>query len=366
MKVGFRVDSSIEIGTGHVMRCLTLANQLKPFNIQSFFICRDLEGSVHSLIQDEGFSVYLLRAKSLGEGDLEWYERKWEIDVEETRLVLEKEKLHLRLVILDHYGLDDRWESVLKTSAPKLLVIDDLANRKHYCDYLLDQNYTSSYQKRYEGLIPDFCQPFLGPEYILLRDEFLNTDFYRKQHTGKIENILVFFGGTDPTGETLKALKALSIFSETVKVNINVIVGSANPRQKEIELYCKCRENMNYYCQVQNISKFMADADLCIGAGGTTTWERCYLGLPSIIIAVADNQIQSTKAVSEKGAIYYLGYYTDVKTDHILNALLELNSDRKKLQKMAEAASILVDRVYVNSKPLATVISEAVQYDNIK
>ncbi|WP_205419951.1 UDP-2,4-diacetamido-2,4,6-trideoxy-beta-L-altropyranose hydrolase [Aeribacillus pallidus] len=361
MNVIFRTDSSVTIGTGHVMRCLTLANQLKKqVNADVSFICRDLEGNLIHFIKDNGFRVLVLPKIQINKVDhlaiFQWYEKNWKQDVYETQFLFKKYNFSIDLLVVDHYGLDSKWESKIKPFSKKIMVIDDLANRKHVCDFLLDQNWYLNYQERYKNLVPPECKQLLGPNYVLLREEFIEASRQKRIRDGKIHNILVFFGGTDPTNETIKTLNALALLENNIKVN--VVVGSSNKRKHEIREYCDRYLNFFFHCQVSNMASLMNEADLAIGAGGTTTWERCYLGLPSITIIVADNQIELTDSVSKFGATINLGCSHEVTSDQIFEAVKDLIEHPKKVQLLSERASKLVNHKIVNTYPVVKVIME--------
>ena len=232
MNVVIRVDSSIEIGTGHVMRCLTLAKQLKCKDIQVTFICRELVGNSIDLINKEGFSVISLPKKS-NYSDLNSIKTTWKTDAQETINAIEEVSVLIDLLIVDHYGLDRLWELKLRPYTKKIMVIDDLANRFHHCDILLDQNFFLDMENRYHKLIPQHCIRLIGPDYLLLRDEFLEMEIV-KEFRKRVKNILVFFGGTDPTGETIKLLNSIKNIS-LGHLQMNIVVGIANPNRNYIK-----------------------------------------------------------------------------------------------------------------------------------
>ncbi len=209
------------------------------------------------------------------------------------------------------------------------MVIDDLANRKHNCDIILDQNYYADMKLRYQGLVPKYCNQLLGPEYALLRKEFYVAKKTLRKRSGTIKNILVFFGGSDPSNETGKTLEAL-IQLKTTDLAINVVVGASNPHKDSLKLICDIN-NFNYLCQVSNMAQLMAEADLAIGAGGTTTWERCFLELPSIVIAIAENQVGLCEEAAKAGVITFLGVKECVTAKIIANELAKLQN--KLLEK---------------------------------
>jgi UDP-2,4-diacetamido-2,4,6-trideoxy-beta-L-altropyranose hydrolase len=323
MNVVIRTDASLEIGTGHVMRCITLAKQLKREGANITFVCRNFPGNSISFIQSQGFHVYSLSfSKNQNHG--QWIRDNWQKDAEETKQIIQNLKKKTDLLIVDHYGLDSKWENDFRKTVTRIMVIDDLADRSHDCDLLLDQNYYLDMQNRYIGLIPDTSIQLLGPDYVLLRDEFLSINLKEIKRDGKINNILVFFGGTDPTGETLKALQAIQELNR-IDIEFNVVVGASNLKKVEIKKKCEQMSNVTFFCQVSNMAELMMKADLAIGAGGTTSWERCYLGLPSILIIVADNQKEVTQAIAQKGAALLLGessLVSDMVISKVLNALI--------------------------------------------
>lgn len=324
MRVAIRVDASNQIGSGHVMRCLSLAARLKKeHNAQVCFIMRQLAGNLVSLVQDKGYSVLPLLAEPT-EQELTGYE-KWltvpeEQDAKETVAKL-CEIGEIDLLVVDSYAIDETWENAVRPYVKKIMVIDDLANRRHNCDMLLDQNLYEDMYTRYDQLVPKHCQLYLGPKYALLREEFYEARKSMRQRNGEINNILVFYGGVDATNETTKALRALEKIRDAESVTVNVIVGANHPCKDEIEKYCMIHANWNYHCQVSNMAEFMNQADIMLGAGGTTTWERCFLQLPAFVTAVAENQIDGCKYLEKCGIIKYLGVFNEVTEEHIIRAI---------------------------------------------
>ncbi|MES5930044.1 UDP-2,4-diacetamido-2,4,6-trideoxy-beta-L-altropyranose hydrolase [Bacillus cereus group sp. MG9] len=343
-KIVFRADASIEIGTGHIMRCLTLAQELQNKGAQIYFICRKLQGDLQQYILSKGFHVFLLDtndenteySNAVYGSYLNWLKRHWFVDAQQTNDIL-SQLPQFDWLIVDHYGLDKKWETVLKKTVKKIMVIDDLADRVHDCELLLDQNLYESLNERYKELIPEHSLIKLGPKYAILRPEFHSAKKFLRKRTGAVEHIFIFFGGHDVTNETLKTLRAIqNINSDTLK--IDVVVGSQNPHKKDIQNYCKSISNASFYCQIENIEEFMIRADLGIGAGGTTTWERCFLGLPSITITTAQNQIEVTKAVAEAGATWNIGTAESVSDETITKCLNKLLTDSDKVREMSNKA----------------------------
>lgn len=304
MKVVIRVDASVEIGSGHVMRCLTFANMLKQVGGQVSFICRAYQGHLLDLIEIRGYATIRI-----------------ESDISESVAIDEIKRLQPDLLIVDHYQLGLEWERAVKPFVKRLMVIDDLANRKHDCDLLIDQNFYANMETRYQSLVPERCLLLLGPKYLLLRPEFYQ--FQQKKIEG-IKRLLIFFGGSDPTNETTKALQALKRINEK-QLQVDVVVGQSNPCKDEVRSLTE-EIDANYYCQINDLARLMAEADLSLGAGGATMWERCFVGLPSVVTVVADNQKISTEAAAEFGAIYSLGRHEDITSftyEQVLKEFIE-------------------------------------------
>jgi UDP-2,4-diacetamido-2,4,6-trideoxy-beta-L-altropyranose hydrolase len=238
-------------------------------------------------------------------------------------------------LVVDHYAIDGRWEGRLRSSVRKMLVIDDLADRVHDCDVLLDQNFYAVMQTRYEGKVPGNCQLLLGPGYALLRDEFQQMRAQTKLRTGDVERILIFFGGVDAqnyTGLAINALAELAIEN----TQVDVVIGVQHPCRGEIEAVCIVQ---GYVCHVQSsrMAELMAGADLAIGAGGTATWERCCLGLPALCFSTAENQIKQIADAAEAGLLYSPVVRSDLPETikyHTM-ALLENDSLRKLISSTA-------------------------------
>jgi UDP-2,4-diacetamido-2,4,6-trideoxy-beta-L-altropyranose hydrolase len=340
-----RVDSSYLIGTGHVMRCLTLGEILRERGVEVQFICRNLEGNMISVIESQSYKVFVLskpenaiKGRNLYDS---WLEVSWMKDADETIQTLQETP---QVMVIDHYALDYRWHQAVRPYTHKIFVIDDLANRKHDCDYLLDQNIHLNMHGRYNGLVPDHCKQFIGPQFALLRSEFRKKHRANRKITSELKRIFVFFGGTDPTNETLKVLRSLEQISlDDCGIEIDVVVGKVNSHIEHIRNYCLNRPNYHFHVQVNNISDLMMSADLAIGAGGTTVWERCYLGLPSILISVAENQTQICKALEQAGVAIYLGESQDVSEVAIANEIIRIKNNPHLLKFMRDTSYRLMD-----------------------
>ncbi len=305
MKVAIRADASLQIGTGHVMRCLTLAEALKNQGAEVYFICREHHGNLIDQIQRLGFKVHKLscldRLAYVGtdENSPQLFHANWlgvsqQQDAEQCKPVLEL--ISPDWMIVDHYAIDYHWHNTLKSNYKKLMVIDDLADRRHECDLLLDQTFARE-QKDYQMLVPEGCQFLLGSQFALLRSEFAQWREFSLQRRNKSElkKLLITMGGVDSENVTWQVLDALAGSELPMDLTITVIMGVTAPNLDSVK---QIAENMPCKTEVKvdvtNMAELMANADIAIGAVGATTWERCALGLPTIIMIMADNQVYAS------------------------------------------------------------------------
>ena len=361
MNIVFRTDASTEIGSGHVMRCLTLAKRYRREGHSVSFVMRALPSNLIAYAQSEGFVVHPLpydESAQKYEGYLAWLTVTQEEDAQETARVLRTMGQVDRLVI-DHYALDIVWENICRPLVHEIMAIDDLANRRHDANLLLDQNFYENAAERYAGLVPADCRLLLGPQHALLRDEFY--EIKPRRRTGELHNILIFYGGSDLTDETSKALRALHSMN-LHGVEVDVVVGKTNPQMESVRKRCADHKNIRYHCQVENMAALMNAADLALGAGGTTTWERLALGLPSIVTAIADNQIEICENCARAGLIDYLGCADEVGEDDLVRAVTAFiaggGAAPRTLLNAAPEGSVLFLTNNSNTLPLLTWIGE--------
>lgn len=304
MKVAFRVDASSQIGTGHFMRCLTLAEVLKKQGANICFISRNLPLHLSEMLGIKGIELISLSANNDVESIDELAHASWlgvsqEQDAKTTLKALSTQVYDW--MVIDHYALDSRWESIVRPNVKKVMVIDDLADRHHDCDILLDQNYYADMQTRYNGKVPSHCQLLLGPNYALLREEFRALREQVKVRNGDVKKVLVFFGGVDANNFTLQAIEALAELN--VGFQVDIVIGTQHPFRDLIEKTC-AKYSFVCHVQISYMANLMAGADLAIGAGGTAIWERCCLGLPTISISTAENQRKQIADAAEEGYLY--------------------------------------------------------------
>ena len=338
MNIFFRVDSSTHIGLGHVMRCLVLAEQLLLRGHSIHFICRDLPGNYIPALKDLGYVVLILPNES--SSSYEKRETYVDIDLQQTMSLVKNQKIDW--LIVDHYKLDWLWESHFRTSTKKIMVIDDLANRKHDCDLLLDQNYYTTLFGRYDTLLPSFCKLLIGPSYALLRNEFSEQRKSLAVRNGEINRLLVSLGGSDFSNTTLKILEGIQD-SNFNTLPTDVVLTENSPYKDDIKEWCYARKNYQFYCPSKNMAALIKNADLSIGAGGTTTWERCCLGLPTLVVRVASNQDELIKQGLLANIFDFLGDVLTIKKENITHKLNTLASESQKLRDMSQNGMNLVD-----------------------
>lgn len=311
--IAIRVDASSQIGTGHFMRCLTLADGLKQRGAKTRFISRHLPEYLRSMLTVKGHEFMLFNSAKNEEPQDELAHSRWlgtgqSQDAADSIQALSDEDWDW--LIVDHYALDYRWESMLRQSSKKILVIDDIADRQHDCDILLDQNYYADMDNRYSGKVPVHCQLLLGPRYALLRDEFRLLHEQAKPRSGPVKRILVFLGGIDTDNYTGHAIEALSK-TDVSGLRVDVVIGAQHPCREQITAAC-VRHGFICHVQTDKMAELMAAADLAIGAGGVACWERCCLGLPTLVFCTADNQYAQVADAARQGLLYAPGIEGDL------------------------------------------------------
>ena len=346
MRVAIRTDASLAIGTGHVMRCLTLAGELRARGAAVSFICREHPGHLCERIAAQGMPVYRLPAPAAapapdsGPPHAHWLGVAWERDADETRAALAAEPWDW--LIADHYALDARWERALRGNFGKLMVIDDLADREHDCHVLLDQNLLDGLQTRYDALVPPDCLCLFGPRHALLRPEFVAARRLLGPRDGTVRRILVNFGGIDPSDQTGKTLEALLPW-QRAQLTLDVIAGAQHPFPERLRQLCARFAQAELHAIVDHMAQHMTAAQLAVGASGSTTWERLALGLPAITLSVADNQEPIGRAVHVAGAALHLGPADGVTTEALGSAITTLLDDPARTRAMGERGMTLVD-----------------------
>lgn len=307
MRIVIRVDASIFIGSGHVMRCLVLAKQLSSFGFEVIFATKPQKGDFLSYISQQGFKVLELNqpkkfiTPSSSDDYLAWLQGSWEDDAKD--FVLKTRSADL--IIVDHYGLDASWEREVSNKLHcKVVAIDDLV-REHYADLIIDQTYgrkADEYSvKKQKSII------LAGSEFALVSPEFkdIRDKLDKEKDVEKNKNILVSMGGIDSSNVTIKVLEKLAEIKGR-QLYITVLLGERSPHYKNIKEFCSSRHNFTHVPFSDEMADLMSTHHIAIGAPGSSTWERACVGLPSILIPIADNQKFIAKNISQTGAVCLL------------------------------------------------------------
>ena len=321
-RIVFRADASLEIGTGHVMRCLALADALRERGAECDFVCEALPGDRTDEIRRRGFGVWPLN------GDWPYF----------------KNRANPHFLIVDHYGLDRRWEEARRPDVDRIMVIDDLADRAHDCDLLLDQNLGRA-PGDYAELVPPDCTLLCGPEFALLRPEFaeLRAESLARRAGGGLERILVTMGGVDKDNATGRVLEVLADADLPEGAAVTVVMGGRAPWLAQVQAQAAAAPfPVELAIDVHDMAQRMAASDFAIGAAGSTSWERCCMGLPSALVVLADNQAHICRALADAGAAFALG--TPEEIDRTLAPCMDkLTGEPAVMRQMSAAAAQICD-----------------------
>lgn len=349
MHIAFRADASLEIGTGHVMRCLTLADALREHGARCYFVCRPHQGHLLGLIAQRGHQAVALpelqegaQPNLNGTAHAYWLGTDWTTDAQDTQQALSAHTngQPIDWLVVDHYALDARWEETLRSQAKRIMVIDDLADRSHACDLLLDQTF-GRLVADYQSLVSDGCRLLCGSTYALLRPEFAALREYSLKRREKpvLKELLINMGGIDKDNVTGAVLRALQCCLLPEDCRLTVVMGQTAPWLKNVQdLAFSMQRPTRVLVGVDNMAQLMADSDLAIGAAGATSWERCCLGLPSIMLVVADNQVEVAKGLEEAGAAL-LCLSEQGLSKQLAVLLAKLCADSEQIALLSEAAA---------------------------
>ena len=347
MKFTIRTDASLQMGSGHVMRCLTLAKLLTHQGHSITFICRAHDGHLAPVIEQNSFAIHLLAKGEHNDFAKNYAHSDW-LGASETQDFADCQPILTQLqpdwLIIDHYAIGKHWQSLAKGLLPslKILAIDDLADRQHDCDILLDQNFGRK-SESYQSFVPNQCHLLLGSRYTLLRDEFCQwreVSLARRKTIRHPKTILVNLGGVDNDNITLTILQSLQGIAQIKDYSVTVVMGKTAPHIDSVQDFAN---KANFACEVivnaHNMAQLMANADLAIGAAGSTTWERCCLGLPMLLIVLADNQTVIAEALAQNNVVKVV---SDIaKLDAQLPTLLDELS--KNYKTYSQKSAQLVD-----------------------
>lgn len=337
MRVLIRADASPTIGSGHIARCLTLARVLRGQGSHVAFACRQLPGHRLQALSAEGFATFALPERYPDEDPQQAIESMlpWQADIDALGLLLDDEAEY-DWIIVDHYGLDYHWQTAARRWAHRIAAVDDLATRRYSVDLLLNQN-LSGLSENYAPLLPPGCRTLLGPRYAMLREEFNCPAI---EINAKARRVLVNFGGFDAAMQTHHAMLALADFNE---LQVDFVAGADNPAWAQMQALAETRPNWRLHSFVSDFYQRMSEADLFIGAGGGTSWERAALGLPTICIAVSNNQQVNGEVMAAAGAHVFMGAREQVSVEQLRDAVGFVVGNHFLRQSLAERSRQLVD-----------------------
>jgi UDP-2,4-diacetamido-2,4,6-trideoxy-beta-L-altropyranose hydrolase len=350
MKIAIRADASVEIGTGHIMRCLALADALRKRGSSPSFIARVIPDALSDIVRDRGYSLIRLPASAGTSRE----------DAEATAAALSGEG-GLDWLLVDHHGLAAAWETEMRRSAKRIMVIDDFAGRDHDCDLFLNMDLLESERERCLTHLPEGCEMLLGPKHALLREEFAGPAILRDRD-GVVKRILVFFSGSDPTNECSIAVDALRLLNKA-RIHVDLILGAANPYSATVRAQATGLRNVAVHQSVGDLARLMSGCDLALGACGVNALERCAVGLPAIVVIVAENQRNSARALEQSGAIQCLGESRDVTAANMADALAAALKDPVRLASMSLAARGIVEGWDTELEKLADRLSSSCDLD---
>ena len=309
--VAIRADASVEIGHGHVMRCLALATALDSFGVRTTFVTVDLPAALEDVLAGLGFAIIhitrrhpVARMAAVGPA----------IDqAEDCGAVLHAlaNVDQVDWMIVDHYGIDRVWERAIRRGVPRVAVIDDLANRPHEAEVLLDPNLQAS-RSRYAGLVPGSCRLLLGPRFALLRPEFARHEGRMHAEGGAARRVVAFAGSGDAGNATGRVLDAWQLIRGE-RPRLDVVIGEEHPRRSEIEARCAALVDVKVHVQTGRMVELLESAQLFIGAAGGANWERCFLGVPALLFAAAPNQVSNLELFAKRRTGIALGRAVDLE-----------------------------------------------------
>lgn len=395
--VAICADASRQIGSGHLMRCLSLAKALQQIGAEVRFFYAPWLGHADTWLNAQGFHGELLDfavESFFADQDAKdsanvwakvWQQRyghacvkawqPWRLSLPplqdltanafsiENKQEFESVNRKIDWCIYDNYGLAADFVETIRSSCQQVMAIDDLANRDHPVDLLLDQNAVFDMETRYQAWLPASCTQLLGPHYALLRPEFYPDFAQATEQTPssrsyqQVNRILLSIGGSDTVGLTERICKLIFAQPAFDDIALDVVVGSAYEKITELTELIAARANSRLFVQTNEMASLMRQADLAIGAGGSSQWERALTHLPSLVVAVADNQQPGCEYLQHLGAIQYLGRVEQVSDDALLAALIEIIQNKDLRQGLAERAYALMAIAQNDASPSATPVS---------
>lgn len=346
MKVAFRTDASARIGSGHVARCVTLAKHLCARGAEVLFIVGEHQPGWYDRIERAGFSLHRLPrppepAGTVEDGDYAgWLGVSEFEDAEQTLAVIGD---GVDLLVVDHYGLGATWERRLRSSASRIMAIDDLADREHDVDVLLDQNLAVDPVHRYAGLVSEGTTLLVGPRVALLDHTFaqLHAVVCRRPRSGPV-TVVVYLGASDLFSLTLPVVRGLLGLGDGL-ARVEVVTRAGSVVRDELRALQTDDPRLGVWDNVASLAGLLAIADVAVGAGGVTALERLCLGVPTVLLSVAENQRPGCRSLDRYGTVSYVGDAADVDADTVVGEVVRLIHDPVARAEFSQRGQQLVD-----------------------
>ena len=317
------------MGTGHVMRCLALAQAWQEIGGRAIFALATKTSALEARLAEESMEVAHLSTQPGNQKDSE-----------QTIDLAQREKA--LWVVLDGYHFNADYQKPIKQAGLNLLFIDDYGHADHYfADLVLNQNIyanKSLYRKR-----EPYTELLLGTQYVLLRREFWLWRGWQRQIPEVARKVLVTLGGGDPDNVTLKVIRALQQL-DVPGLEAKIVVGPVNVHLETLRKVTQTSTfNMQLLTEVPNMPELMVWADIAISAGGSTCWELALMGLPSVLLVVAENQRRIAKGLDQAGMAINLGWFNRISRIKISTELVKLLNARRRRQQMSQTGQQSVD-----------------------
>jgi len=333
MKILFRTDAGLQIGAGHAMRCLALAQACRDCEAEGIFAMAETLPAIATRLSDEGMAVSPITASA---GSAE--------DAARTADLARAQGC--AGVVVDGYTFGAEFQQTLKDAGLRVLFIDDNGHASHYsADFVLNQNLHAS-----PALYPSCAagtQLLLGPHYSLLRREFSAWRGWRREIPPVARKILVTLGASDPANATLRSIQALDSLKAkqptlTENLEVTILVTGGNPHLQTLQSEA-AKSGFAVLVNAADVSQQMAAADLAVSAAGSTCYEMAQLGLPACLLVTAENQAGSAAELDERGIFQNLGRVGEIGAGEIAGAVGDLLSSLERRRAMSERGQALVD-----------------------
>jgi len=342
MRIVIRCDVGQDVGSGHVMRCRVLARELRRCGSQVSFVLGEAASEMVGMVHPE-FDCFWEEEKtnSVMEGGLDAQAYEYKDALRTITLLAGRD---VDWVIVDNYRIGVTWETLIRNKTmAKVMAIDDLADRSHNCDILLDQNwYGFKSTERYKRLVAPNCNKLIGPCYALIGEDYRNLWESSPVRTSPVKSVIVYFGSVDRLNLTSQICEILTE-KEFSHLKVEVVVGSLLLHERKLRELTQGLENVRLMRSVPSLGPFLASADIGIGAGGSTTWERCCVGLPTIVVSTALNQEEICKTLESESSIIYLGKYEKFKKTKCREAISRLINCPDLLERISERCKQYTD-----------------------